>query len=470
MAKTPPLSVNIKEQKYCNNCTIFSWEQPDDRSTIKKCSRCELFWYCSKQCQEEHWHNAHKHHCKYVANKKVMTNTRHDDATCLVCKKESMVGKVNMSKPSNPVLPCYMSAVNDNFMNVPKTIGPDGAPLCQVMPAKPLAEMTGIYHTKLDKTFAIMMRILVKLKMTNHIIWTTCQSSAEKLYRILGGSRVAEWWALLNTKPGSTFHNAPPFIENDVAYELVHALRDIDNLFLKMPDLVLHIPWITFKILFAFSFDCRHMDGALITDCLGGSSNGLSDEIVKIRMTHAKFNKLWNNLLDKLNEGLVPLTTLVETLCEGNTVRQCYECRVKVVVQNVSVSYSSYAHFPGFPVFVLGAGLSFSLCGMPGCFESLRGESFNTARGQLIKFYQKLRWEYVGEVCDYCGGINNEVRSHRCAGCKTKIYCGVECLKKDKVHLMLCQEGEERKKKHSSGSRREKGRRDLENKLSCLGL
>jgi len=469
MAKSSPLtaSMNIEEENYCNNCRIFGWKQPDDRSTIKRCGRCELFWYCSEQCQKEHWHNAHKHHCKYVAKKKIMPNARHDDASCLVCKKESMVGKVNMSKPNNPALPCYMSTVNDNFMNIPKPVGPDGALLCRVMPAKPLSEMTGIYLSKLDKTFAIMMRILVKMKMTNHIIWSTRQSSAEKLYRIFDKCRIGEWWALLNTKPGSTKHNATPYSE-DVAGEHVFALRDIDTLFLTITELVLHIPWITLKILFAFSFDCKHMAGSLITEYLGAS--GLSDEIAKIRMTHAKFHKLWNNLLDKLNEGLVPMTTLVDVLCEGNPAQQCYKCKVKVVVQNVSVFHGSHTHFQGFPVFMFGCGVSFSLCGMPSCFESLHGGLFSTARLQLIKFYQRLRWEYAGEVCDYCGDINKEVKSHRCAGCKTKVYCGVECLNKDKVHLKLCEKGEERKKKLVSGSRREKGRMDLESKLTNLGL
>ena len=132
------------DMKFCANCFVFNWKQPT-RNLLKRCTGCREFWYCDDKCQKEHWHNAHKHHCKYIAKKKVMPNARHDDATCLVCKKESMVGKVKVSMSSNPVLPCYMSDVNDNFMNVPKATGRDGAPLCLVMLAMPLAEMTGIY-------------------------------------------------------------------------------------------------------------------------------------------------------------------------------------------------------------------------------------------------------------------------------------------------------------------------------------
>ena len=52
------------------------------------------------------------------------------------------------------------------------------------------------------------------------------------------------------------------------------------------------------------------MAGSLIADYLGAT--GLSEEIVKIKMTHAKFHKLWSNLLAILNEELVPLTTIVD--------------------------------------------------------------------------------------------------------------------------------------------------------------
>ena len=92
-------------------------------------------------------------------------------------------------------------------------------------------------------------------------------------------------------------------------------------------------------------------------------------------------------------------------------------------------------------------------------------------RARLLKFYARLLGEYVGEECDYCGGFNQEMRSHRCSGCRTKVYCGVECLNKDEVHLTLCKEGVvKRKMKPSSGSRREKGRVAMEEVLSGLAL
>jgi len=448
------------EEKECHNCNTFGWKQLDDKSAIKRCSKCQLFWYCSDQCQKEHWHNAHKHHCKYLAKKKVLPNAKHNDGTCLICNKETSVGKKNISKSSNPVLPCYMSTTNQKFMNVPKNIGTDGTPQCDYMLAKPLAEMTGVYLSKVDETFALMLRILVKMKKTKHIIWSTRRSGAEEMFSILGVVRENEWWCQMITKPGSNQHNGVAFDEV-ASVEFIDALKDVDTLIFPMPDLL----WITFKILFSFSYGSMNVSGSLFVDYLGASASGMPNVIEEIRMTHAKFHKLWEDVLDKMKEGLVPMTTLVDVLCEGDPKRQCYECGVQMTVQAIVVLHGSYHHYSGIPVLMFGTGLAFSLCGKYNCFQSFMRGPFQGARRQMLAVNRRLQWEYGGEYCDYCGGIGQEVKSHRCAKCKTKVYCGVECLNKDKVHLMLCQEGETRKMKPSSESRRKEGKMALEHQL-----
>ena len=94
------------EERECFNCSHYGWKQPEDKSTILQCVRCKVVYYCSRQCQEEHWHKLHKHHCKYLAKAKVMPLARHEETSCLVCRKEAETGRKKMSKPSNPVLPC----------------------------------------------------------------------------------------------------------------------------------------------------------------------------------------------------------------------------------------------------------------------------------------------------------------------------------------------------------------------------
>merc|ERR1712025_1376712 len=126
----------------------------------------------------------------------------------------------------------------------------------------------------------------------------------------------------------------------------------------------------------------------------------------------------------------------------------------------------AYMHYAGIPVLMFGSGLAFSLCADFSCFQNIEDGPFREARLQMVVLYRRMQWEYQGEFCDYCGGVSQEVKSHRCAKCKTKVYCGLEWLNKDKVHLMLCQEGETRKMKPSSRSRREEGKTAPEHQLS----
>jgi len=288
------------------------------------------------------------------------------------------------------------------------------------------------------------------------------------LYKILVITRVKACWSQLVTKPGTAIHRILPYFMEDKEKSLFNnALKDIDTLFLTMNDLSGSqvFPWCTFKILFDFVINEELMEGSLISEHLGATD--MEEKFGEVRITHSKFHKSWENMLDKLREGLVPWTTLVEVLCEGNPVQQCFECGVQIHVQNVAVFDGPFGLFQVIPHLMIGCGFIYSLCGKFSCCKSILKESLFMARARLLKLYVSLLGEYFGEGCDYCGGFNQEMKSHRCSGCRSKVYCGVECLNKDEVHLTLCEERVvKRKRKPSSGSRREKGRRIVEEILS----
>jgi hypothetical protein len=46
---------------HCANCNKSSEE---DNTQFKACARCKTFYYCSKECQVEHWKDGHKVDCK----------------------------------------------------------------------------------------------------------------------------------------------------------------------------------------------------------------------------------------------------------------------------------------------------------------------------------------------------------------------------------------------------------------------
>ena len=79
MAAAPPLA---DAGTMCANCRVYDWPKPEDWSTLKKCGRCKVLWYCGQLCQAEHWAKVHKHHCRldhkyYVVTKMAKRLKRH---------------------------------------------------------------------------------------------------------------------------------------------------------------------------------------------------------------------------------------------------------------------------------------------------------------------------------------------------------------------------------------------------------
>ena len=87
----------------CANCKIFKWEQVDPKtSPLKRCTGCYKISYCSKECQEEHWHKVHKRHCKYFSGKKPLEESDlHKKETCGRCIKQEAAGR-KVFKEENP--------------------------------------------------------------------------------------------------------------------------------------------------------------------------------------------------------------------------------------------------------------------------------------------------------------------------------------------------------------------------------
>jgi hypothetical protein len=55
---------NLTQGEMCANCYVL--EKTLDEKLLK-CGQCRLIKYCSRECQREHWKEAHKKQCKKVA-------------------------------------------------------------------------------------------------------------------------------------------------------------------------------------------------------------------------------------------------------------------------------------------------------------------------------------------------------------------------------------------------------------------
>jgi len=445
----------FSRDKVCLNCEVYGWNQPTDTSDLKRCSMCKIAWYCTEQCQKEHWHKTHKNHCKYLAGKKDLRDSKHDEATCLVCKAETESGVVSMCQPSSPGLPCTLSSANNRpSISHQMSVG--------YFPHIPLPEMTGRIHSKVETTLAIMMRIMLKMKIAKHSLWSLEKEAADKLYQKLIQFRVdARFYALLGT-PGNLWDES--FSSSE---ELIEIMERINRSTMisrgDHKDWNIFRPWDTLKVLAIFLLGSAHNFGRSIADLLGVSE--LCEKYLSIRTTLTKFLKTWENVLALLNTGLVPITTLVGVLCAGGIVQQCFGCGDQVAVEDLAVlCFGNIAvPPPNIPVLLVDPVLQVISCGRQGCLNvSAIIDIIKEPIDRLFGVYERYYELHMEDICDFCGELNNEAKGYRCAGCKSKLYCGMTCYEKDTVHHKLCEKGDRRKKKRGTGKRREEGKKRLE--------
>jgi hypothetical protein len=64
LKKAVKASTNLTEGEMCANCYVL---ENTVEGGLLKCGQCRLIKYCSRKCQREHWHKAHKKQCKKVA-------------------------------------------------------------------------------------------------------------------------------------------------------------------------------------------------------------------------------------------------------------------------------------------------------------------------------------------------------------------------------------------------------------------
>jgi len=422
-----------------------------------------MVWYCGEMCQREHWLNTHKKDCKYLANKKVLPNARHEEATCLVCIDEAKVGQEEMVKKKNPVLPCTMSNTNMLLMNMD-----DDIPMIKGMDATvTLAEMTGKFHTKLEATITIMMRILIKMKLTKHVLWQMPPTAAivGDLYKTLWNLRKDIWQSYKFKKPGplkgQLSFDAPPKVPSPLIkiLEILTVQGHVALLTAGIHDereLSVLKPWDTFLLLLTLFIEGHCNLARHVADCLG--VDGIPENIERIRTTSTQFDKMWENVLNVLGEGLVPFTHLVaQGLCDGDPVQQCYMCEEEIIVKGAARFHSNTPD----PAVIFDWGVVYKLCCRDPCKVQSYEDSFKRGIDALKKLYESLAPEHQNEKCDYCGRLNQEARGHRCSACLTKVYCDTECQGNDTVHLKECKKGDQRKKKGGNERRKERGRQAI---------
>ena len=71
--------------KKCFNCLCYGWKQVEDPDRLKNCMKCKVAFYCSKECQQEHWVKLHKKHCTWLTMAVPESLNFHNSSECWSC-------------------------------------------------------------------------------------------------------------------------------------------------------------------------------------------------------------------------------------------------------------------------------------------------------------------------------------------------------------------------------------------------
>ena len=164
-----------------------------------------------------------------------------------------------------------------------------------------------------------------------------------------------------------------------------------------------------------------------------------SDAIMKMRVTSAQFSCLWQNIIDKMQGGMVPFLTVLEILCEGRLKQVCCRCYKEVVVSEVVLSQVLSPLYPDkieVPTLAFGT-IRAILCGSQGCGQLWN--KIHCADVILLLDYTKRAIQFVCNRCDFCVKYYSGTKMGKgCSRCLNKIYCVEECRDVDwELHKLV---------------------------------
>ena len=160
--------------KRCANCVIFGWEQVDPVvSPLRRCTGCYKISYCSKECQEEHWHKVHKQHCKFFSGaKRLEGKDLHEKDTCTYCILQKEAG-VEVFKQDNPNYICL-------FNN--KTLS--GRVLLALHGQFPMPSAESPQN-RVERIIELLQRLLLKIQATKQPVYQLYPKDVEEISKKL---------------------------------------------------------------------------------------------------------------------------------------------------------------------------------------------------------------------------------------------------------------------------------------------
>jgi len=463
-------SADVSEvSRACTNCENYDWSQPADLSKLLTCSKCRFLSYCSRECQLEHWVKVHKQHCKYLADQKVMPQSRHYPVNCSTCVERAKIGLAELSSADNPTLCCPFPSEG---IFVPTLHQPDygnGVRTTAHIPFQ-LGEMSGQFPTMAEQTVSILGHLLLKLDMIKHPAWTILPGARSTLCFLLREVRELIWNFYINTVPGHRLDWTIQTMLTDSSSSpgfLLAMFAQVDKIDEKLTegkfvDKSVFRPWDAFKLLLnmllQYGFDYQKRDAERL---------GIEDDVdeitevsgieVKLRVTSTQFSEIWSKLLSTMSGKLVPYEDLVKIICNDQLNQVCFGCSEEITVSEIIFSRRKDMESKKVVPFKFQGDAAAFFCADPLCYDGQAlGSRFWQAHSFITHLYMRTSFENRFRRCDYCS-FPSKGCIHRCTGCLTKLYCGEQCRDEDweMVHSKVCKQGEVRKVKGGKQEREE---------------
>ena len=282
----------------CANCMVYGWKQETEKRVTLRCTGCKIFYYCGRECQEEHWKKTHRQHCKPLSQ---LNSYTHDKANCKYCiLQTSAVSKVTNASDQNYVCPVAnkwfysQSALGlEAFSSVTSDPGDLLERLLLTIEKLELKRVvTGLADS--DKTllgnlgrkrFCIYLQRLINPKG----IYEYFKIQKESISKFSKNNNKSDVFRTLQTLEALT----------SMAF-LVDVIRE--DQMLKRPEKSLPVEW------------------------RQASRN--------IRKGH--FLKMTQEILEAFEDQVIPHRRLVEIVCEGNVEQDCRTCKKSVTVTKIS--------------------------------------------------------------------------------------------------------------------------------------
>ena len=363
------------DRSNCANCNLFGWDQPDSRSSpLKRCTGCCRIYYCSKDCQEEHWRKVHGKHCKFFAGQKGLEGTVvHKKETCKHCIMQEAAGK-EVFKEKNPNYICFFHPTNPKAKSLLEL---------QLRYPLPVAETP---QKRVERIIDLLQKILLKIKLTKQPVYRLYPKEVDVIAAELSHLKMKTFLEAV------TF---PRSYQDPVGLTEIKTLLSLEYLRTLLPTGRYQM-WHTFLMVFDMLYCVRTIE---LDGMLKNPQRSLpKDQRQMSQMVRSgPYLRVVDQILDALEPRVVSQKDLAAIVCDGNTQRICNGCNKGISVRVIS---TAGVRLEGMPAVMFQSGQNnlFS-CGAKVC------EDLMTVRPEVEAWHFAV-WATANKLretrCDNC--------------------------------------------------------------------